>query len=284
VTERKKIGDILVEAGLISATTLERALTRQKETSRRIGEVLQDMGVITEKELAEGLATQYGFRSSSGFANVSFDKALLALVPEDIAISRLVFPLKKNETTLAVAMDDPWDRETLDLLARKTGLTIMPVLAPLSEIREAVKRNYMGVEITVSSGRKKILVIEDSPSMVTVLRNTLEEEGYQVTVAQDGMEGLKKAMSELPDLIITDAIMPKMDGMTLMKMLRNAPATATIPVILLTSQSAAEAEKKAFEAGFIDYIIKPAPPLRVATRVKRAFQMMENMGTPPRRP
>lgn len=273
----KMIGNILVETGIITATTLERALERQKGTSKRIGIVLEEMGVITEEELAEALAKQTGYKSTTGFAQYPFKKELLTLVPDEIAICRMVFPLKRNETTLALAVNDPNDRETIDLLSRQTGLRIMPVLAPRHEIREAVKLHYMSGEVTDAEGRKKILVVEDSPSMVTVLKNTLEEEGYAVVTATDGLEGLKKAMQELPDLIITDALMPKMDGVTMMSTLRSSPETAMIPAILLTSQTAGEEEKKAFEAGFIDFILKPAQPIRVVSRVKRAFQIVESL-------
>lgn len=272
-----KIGDILVQAGIITAITLERALARQKGTSLRLGMILEEMGVITEKELAEALAKQTGYKSTSGFAHLHFDKELLALVPEEMAICRMIFPLKRNETTLALAIDDPNDRETLDILARHTGLRVMPVLAPRHEIREAVKQHYMTGEVTDAGDKKKILVVEDSPSMVAVLKNTLEEEGYVVVTAKDGIEGLKMAIQEIPDLIITDDLMPKMDGFTMMKNLRSSPETAAIPAILITSQSAGEEEKKAFDSGFIDFILKPAQPIRVISRVKRAFQLIETL-------
>lgn len=275
--QRKKIGDILVEAGIITQLTLDRALARQAGTSHRIGIILEEMGVITEEELAQALAKQTGCKSTSGFANYSFPKELLGLVPDDIAIGRLVFPLKRNDTTLALATTDPADVETMETISRKTGLRIMPVLAPRHEIQEAVRRHYLAGETTEANGRKKILVVEDSPSMLTVLKNTLEEEGYLVLTAKDGLEGLKLAVRELPDLIVTDATMPKMDGQTMMRNLQGVPETATIPAILLTSKTAAEVEKMAFEDGFMDFITKPAQPMRVASRVKRAFQIMENI-------
>jgi CheY-like chemotaxis protein len=275
--QHMKIGDILVQAGIITAITLERALARQKGTSLRLGIILEEMGVITEKELAEALAKQTGYKSTSGFAKLHFDQELLSLVPEEMAICRMIFPLKRNETTLALAIDDPNDRETLDLLARQTGLRIMPVLAPRHEIREAVKQHYMSGVVTDAGDKKKILVVEDSPSMVAVLKNTLEDEGYVVVTAKDGIEGLKMAMQELPDLIITDDLMPKMDGFTMMKNLRSSPETASIPAMLITSQSAGEEEKKAFDSGFIDFILKPAQPIRVISRVKRAFQLIETL-------
>jgi CheY-like chemotaxis protein len=274
---RKKIGDVLVEAGIITETTLERALARQRGTSKRLGIVLEEMGVITEEELAEALAKQSGFKSTSGFAHYPFSRDLLDLVPEEMAICRMVFPLKRNETTLALAINDPNDRDTLDLLGRQTGLRIMPVLASRKEIREAVRRHYMPGDATYAGEQKKILAVEDSPAMLTVLRNTLEEEGYLVITAMDGLDGLKKAMQELPDLIITDALMPKMDGMSMMATLRSSPETSAIPAILLTGQTAGEEEKKALESGFIDVIHKPAQPIRVVSRVKRAFQIMESL-------
>ena len=81
----------------------------------------------------------------------------------------------------------------------------------------------------------RVLVVDDSETVVNFLRMILESEKYEVNTASDGNEGLAKARQSLPDLIITDSIMPGMDGFSLLHALRADPATRAVPVIMLTS-------------------------------------------------
>ena len=81
----------------------------------------------------------------------------------------------------------------------------------------------------------RILVVDDSATVVNFLRLILESQKYEVDTAFDGTEGLAKAHQALPDLVITDSIMPGMDGFALVHALRADPATEAIPIIMLTS-------------------------------------------------
>src|SRR5688572_24266009 len=81
----------------------------------------------------------------------------------------------------------------------------------------------------------RILIVDDSETIVNFLRMILESEHYEVDTAFDGTEALAKAYQSLPDLIVTDSIMPGMDGFALLHALRADPATEAVPVIMLTS-------------------------------------------------
>ena len=81
----------------------------------------------------------------------------------------------------------------------------------------------------------RVLVVDDSETVVNFLRMVLESQQYEVDTASDGNEGLAKAHQSLPDLIITDSLMPGMDGFSLLHALRADPATEAVPVIMLTS-------------------------------------------------
>jgi DNA-binding response OmpR family regulator len=81
----------------------------------------------------------------------------------------------------------------------------------------------------------RVLIVDDSETIVNFLRIVLESEKYEVDTAFDGTEGIAKARRSLPDLIITDSIMPGMDGFAFLRELRTDPATEAIPVIMLTS-------------------------------------------------
>ena len=81
---------------------------------------------------------------------------------------------------------------------------------------------------------KRILVVDDEPDVVTVMKFTLETRGFEVVTAYDGEEGLRKVKTENPDLIILDVLMPKMYGNTLVAELENNPETKNIPIIFLS--------------------------------------------------
>lgn len=268
----KQLGDILVEAEIISKKTLERALERQKVEKKRLGAVLEEMGVITEEELAEALATQFNFKTIKNFVNHSFSQELLDLLPSDFAMKKLVFPLKRKDNMLAVAITDPFDLETMEMLSRITGCQIIPVISTRKEILDAISKNYLKSNIGCEEC-DTILVIEDSVPVATVIQVALAKEGFNVLIAHDGLDGLKLAVSERPRLIITDSVMPRMDGFGLLRAIKANPMTSEIPVIMLTSKASNEDEQKALEFGFIDFIPKPVQPIRVVSRVKHVLEI-----------
>ncbi len=268
----KHLGDILVEAELISKKTLERALERQKSGKKRLGMVLEEMGVITEEELAEALAKQFNFKTIKNLITHSFAQELLDLLPSDFAMKKLVFPLKQKDNMLAVAITDPFDVETMEMLSRITGFQIIPVITTRKEILDAISKNYLKSDIG-SDECVSILVVEDSTTVATVIQVALSKEGFNVLVAHDGLEGLKLAVSERPSVIITDSVMPRMDGYGLLRAIKGNPMTSDIPVIMLTSKASSEDEQKALEFGFIDFIPKPVQPLRVVSRVKHVLEL-----------
>ncbi len=120
----------------------------------------------------------------------------------------------------------------------------------------------------------KILVVDDEPSVRRLLRAALSKSGYGVVEASDGDEGLRKALEEKPNLIISDVLMPVQDGYQMARNLRDNPVTASVPIIMLTGLNEEKDELKAFQEGVDDYIVKPvrAPVLRarVAALLSRA--------------
>lgn len=102
----------------------------------------------------------------------------------------------------------------------------------------------------------KILIVEDDPSISGLLSEYLMDEGFNVTVAQDGDQGFEMAISEKPDIILLDIMMPKKDGLTVLKELRATEEGKSIPVIMLTNQKSIEEINQALESGVHDYFIK----------------------------
>lgn len=275
MVEKKQLGDLLVEEGIITLKTIERALERQKGSGKRLGQVLEEMGVITGEELIDALSKQLGIKTVKGFVDYAFPPDLLSLVPQDMAVQRLVFPLKLKDGKLALALNDPFDQDTVEFLAKKHRIQVIPILATRQEIMTAVEKHYLHGKLK-DIERQKVLVVEDSLPVATIIQVALQKEGYDVVVTRDGVDGLKSAVTEKPDLIICDAVMPRMDGHGLFRALRANPATASIPVILLTSKATGEDEQRALDAGFMDFIAKPVQPIRIVTRVKRAFDLIKH--------
>ena len=112
-----------------------------------------------------------------------------------------------------------------------------------------------------------ILVIDDDPNIRETLGIHLRNAGYQVRTAKDGIEGGHAVLERRPDLIITDAQMPHMDGFELVAALRADPSVAAIPVIMLTSET--EFEDRGKRLGVADYVTKPVRADRLLALVER---------------
>src|SRR4030042_6583789 len=103
----------------------------------------------------------------------------------------------------------------------------------------------------------RILFIDDEPEILKAVKFYLEDEEFEVHVAEEGNKALQLAESIQPDLIILDVMMPIMDGIQVCRQLRARTRTRLIPIIFLTAREAVEDNIKGFEAGGVDYITKP---------------------------
>jgi two-component system alkaline phosphatase synthesis response regulator PhoP len=112
----------------------------------------------------------------------------------------------------------------------------------------------------------KILVIEDEPNMVAGLRDNFEFEGYEVITADDGVEGLQRALDESPDLVVLDVMMPRMSGLEVCRQLR--AKRASIPIIMLTARGQEVDKVVGLELGADDYVTKPFSIRELLARVK----------------
>jgi type IV pilus assembly protein PilB len=125
----------------------------------------------------------------------------------------------------------------------------------------------------VAGGR--VLVVEDSATIATVVKYFLELEGFDVSLAVDGSEGLKVARQDHPDVIVADVNMPGISGVDMVKALRDGGCRARI--LMLTSESTVDRETDAFAAGADDYLVKPVEPRRLAARVKALRQRTDHV-------
>lgn len=121
----------------------------------------------------------------------------------------------------------------------------------------------------------RVLVTEDSQDIADLIRHFLEKAGHTVTVTTSGTDGLRHARSERPDLVILDLMLPGLDGLQVCRALRADPATAAIPIIMVTARAEEADRIRGLELGADDYITKPFSPRELAARVAALLRRIE---------
>lgn len=124
----------------------------------------------------------------------------------------------------------------------------------------------------------RILVVDDEPLVRGMIRDYLETQGLAVVEAENGEEALMKIHQGVPDLILLDIMMPKLDGLQVCRALKADPATEAIPVVLLTARDSLEDRVRGLQAGANDYLIKPVEPTELLARIQahlRAKQLYD---------
>ncbi|MDQ6927823.1 MAG: response regulator [Actinomycetota bacterium] len=113
----------------------------------------------------------------------------------------------------------------------------------------------------------KVLVVDDDPVILELLRLNFELEGFEVVSACDGRAGFDRAVAEAPDLVISDIMMPNVDGLQMLQQLRADPGTAELPVLLLSAKAQHNEVQRGLDLGADDYVTKPFDPLELLDRV-----------------
>lgn len=120
--------------------------------------------------------------------------------------------------------------------------------------------------LSISTKENSILIIDDNPDILDYLKDILSD-SYTIFIAENGNEGFKIASTEIPDLIVSDVMMPGKDGITLCKELKSQIITSHIPIILLTARSSTVYEIQGLETGADDYVTKPFNPTIIKARI-----------------
>lgn len=120
--------------------------------------------------------------------------------------------------------------------------------------------------------RRKILVVEDDPDQLEAIRGNLKEAGFTIGTASNGVDALAKTRSVSPDLIVLDLMLPQVNGLDICKTLRENPATASIPVIMLTGMDSYFTRVAGFEAGVNVYLTKPYQPEELISKVEELLE------------
>jgi len=116
--------------------------------------------------------------------------------------------------------------------------------------------------------KKKVLLVDDSNTVLLMEKMILQKGPYEIITARDGVEGVAKAQSELPDVILLDVMMPNLDGLSACAAIRADPDTAHIPIVMVTTRGEEQNIETAFRNGCTDYVTKPINGLELLTKLQ----------------
>lgn len=271
---RKRFGEILIDAGVLTEGGLRSALTLQKITGKRLGQVLEERKIITERDIAIVLARQFGLKTVFNIARNSVPEEALATVDSDEALKKMIHPLRLEGQKLSLAVVNPLDIAMIDDLSFRNGLQIITYVTTAEEVIAGVNAHYLRKDVANVAGAWLVLVVDEKAGARSVLANALKEFGCQVLQADDGNQALELILEHPPHLVVTSTLLDGMDGFEMLRSLKRNRRTAKIPVIALSYKSTVEEEVRVLESGFFDFIAKPVNPTRLQIRVKRALEIV----------
>jgi two-component system alkaline phosphatase synthesis response regulator PhoP len=130
--------------------------------------------------------------------------------------------------------------------------------------------------------KKTILVVDDEQDLLDLIEYNLEKAGFDVLKAENGLQGMELIRNEAPDLILLDIMMPEMNGMEMVRAIRNDDEFNQVPVIFLTAREDEKTEITALDKGGDDYVTKPISPQKLTSRIKAVLRRVEETGEPRR--
>jgi len=192
-----RIGEILVHEKKISESQLNEALAQQKNTHEKLGQTLIDLNIIEEDDLTTVYSMQLGYKKADNFILLDADVDVAALIPEDFARNNRVMAISKNETTLAVAMEDPEDLVAVDSIKRLTKLNPDILVVGPTLLDKALEKVYGEIQKTAQ--------VDEAISGITVLSG---EEGSEelVDLSPDKASKEDAPIVKLVNLILQEAI------------------------------------------------------------------------------
>lgn len=145
---------------------------------------------------------------------------------------------------------------------------------PIGLLDEAATPN----DASMAAASPLVLLVDDEPLLIEMVEHRLKLEGYRVITARDGGEGMDLAAIHKPDVIVLDSLMPIADGFEVLRRLKQDPALAQIPVVMLTGIHTDTHAVTAFELGAVDFLTKPFLPDELMARIKRLAPVESQSG------
>ena len=288
--KHQKLGDLLVQTGVIGQKILEKALEIQKTVKKKIGQILIDMKATDDVQIAKALSIQLNIPYMD-LSKETIYPEIIERIPQRLAEKYTLIPVKeRKKQQLVVAMANPLELHAQDDLRFSTQMPLFITVAPRNDILSAIGKYYrkdIKPEIAdvpvienpltcnfdsskVLSCNHTILIVDDNPVVLEFLKRILMKNNFQVISASSGHEAFGIACKDKPDLVMADLMMPETsDGIALVNKLKSQPATRQIPVAILTSQSELDTQVEVLNCGANDYLIKPVPEKLLIAKINR---------------
>ena len=137
----KQLGELLVERGLIKADQLQHALEVQKDKGGLIGQVIVDLGYVSEEAIAQAITAQYGFPYLP-MKNYEIDTEVIKVIPKNVAVQYCLIPVDKIGNNLTIAMANPMNNQAVEDIALMSGLCVQLFVSTASDIKKAIEEYY----------------------------------------------------------------------------------------------------------------------------------------------
>jgi type IV pilus assembly protein PilB len=200
VSERLRLGDMLVAAGLVTEAQVHEALARQRTTGERLGLTLVALGCVTESQMTQVLSNQLSIPWANLY-HVDFSRELLDLVPAELATRYCMIPVyvrhvRRQGDTLYVAMEDPLNLDAFQAAADAAGMPVKPMVASPSDIENAIRVYYLGLE-PLSAASKPRAGARDLPESEEL--DLAEELGEELADAADAGTDTDETEAAVPE-------------------------------------------------------------------------------------
>jgi PAS domain S-box-containing protein len=273
-----------------------------KQSGETVELVVQDSGVgIPSQELPHMFERFHRIRGARSRTHEGTGIGL-ALVQELVHLhggTIEVSSLENRGTTFTISIPTgtahlPADRIEVKRSMSSTALGAAPYVEEVTSwlpeeqrLRAEVDPQWPGTDETfintgsiqtreIQSGKIRVLLADDNTDMRNYIARLLDEHHYEVVSVSNGLTALRAARDQIPDLVLSDVMMPGLDGFELLRELRSDPVTATIPVIMLSARAGEESRVEGMEAGADDYLIKPFSARELLARVRAHLEIARN--------
>jgi len=196
---KKRLGEILIAAGLITREQLEEALELQKKTKRKLGQILIDLGYVTEEDITETWALQLDIPHVY-LSDYAVDPEVIKLVAETMAREHSIIPVSRQGDKLVIAMSNPLDVETIDLLQRETKMRVEPLMAPESHIQRSISKHYN------SMGNGSDLENSIDEAITNIDFSPKEDNYYEEDINEARLQSDQAPVIRIVNLLIAEAV------------------------------------------------------------------------------
>lgn len=194
----KRIGEILLENNFISLDSLNEAILNQKDSGKKLGEILVDMGYLTEQNLLKGYAIQTGSKPISENELYQASKEITKLIPEDFAKEKNVLAISKSEKSILVAMYDPEDMPTIDAIKKLTNLEVDIAVASKKLLSEAIDKIYGKI--------KQFGEVESAISNIDDSSGAVQDNQERLVLGEEKVSSEDAPFVKIVNLILEEAI------------------------------------------------------------------------------